>query len=191
MALKAYTAALLMLCFCPAAVAAQAARCGAIADSARISQVGEFSNMQLTDEHAYGYTVTLWRTRGCLFGLFESSQGLQGDTPIGELQGLKYDSKSGKLSFSAKLTMGVVYSAGSNGPEASRDLFRFDGNLRANAVIGVVAHSLQNNANLKPTSSDVALLASKRDAELMHGVTTYGDFRRIWQPVLKRRGPKW
>jgi hypothetical protein len=190
MALNARMAALLMLCCCPAAAAAQAAACGAIADSARISLVGEFSNVQHTDEHAYGYTVTLWRTGDCVFGLFESSQGLQGDTPIGELQSLKYDSKSGKLSFSTKLTTGVVYSAGSNGPEASRDLFRFDGKLRANAVIGVVRHALQDNPNFKPTFRDVILPASKRDAELMPGAMTYGDFCRIWQPVLKRRGPK-
>ena len=74
----------LLLC-CGSPAAPQSAGCVTIPDSAKIAEVGAFSNMRYTDEHAYGYTVMLWRAGDCLFGLFESSRGLAGDTPIGEL----------------------------------------------------------------------------------------------------------
>jgi hypothetical protein len=183
-------AALLLLCCCPPA-AAQTAGCGAIAEASEISEVGAFSNMRYTEEHAYGYTLMLWRTADCFFGVFESSQGLAGDTPIGELQDLKHDRQTGALSFSAKLTTGVVSVSGSPKFEPSRDLFVFDGSLRANTVTGVITYALQNNPNSKPTRSNVILGASTRDAELMHGSTTYGEWHHKWQPVLQSRGPKW
>ena len=180
----------LLLCCCSPA-APQTAGCGAVAAAAGISEVGAFSNVQFTAEHAYGYTVMLWRAGDCLFGFFESSQGLAGDTPIGELKDLKYESKTGKLRFSAKLTMGMVSSKGSSGLEPSRDLFTFDGRLTANTVIGVITHTLQNSSNLKLTHTDVVLGTSKTGIEFMHGSTTYAEWRQKWQQILQRRGPKW
>jgi hypothetical protein len=147
--------------------------------------------MRYTAEHAYGYTLMLWSAGDCLFGFFESSQGLAGDTPIGELSGISYDTKTGHLLFSAKLTMGVTSVKGSNGFEPTRDLFVFDGYLKANAVTGVTTHTLRNNPIFTPTHTDVALGISKTEADLMHGSATYGEWRRTWQSVLERRGPKW
>src|SRR5579864_5407724 len=95
----------------------------------RIIFAGEFSNMRYTEEHAYGYTVQLWREGVAVFGLFLASEGLAGDTPTGLLDDLKYDPRSGKLSFKAKLTMGLD---ARNQP--SHDLFEFNGKLRAAAV---------------------------------------------------------
>jgi hypothetical protein len=176
---------------CSSPASAQSAGCGAIADGAGISEVGAFSNMRYTAEHAYGYTLMLWRAGDCLFGFFESSQGLAGDTPIGEVSDLKYDGKTGHLSFSAKLTMGATSSRGSNGFEPSRDLFAFDGYLKAGSVTGVTTHTLRNNPNFTPTHTDVVLGMSKTEAEFMHNSATYGEWRRTWQPVLEHRGPKW
>src|SRR5258706_2229581 len=120
----------ILLC-CYSSAEAQTGACGAIANSAKIAEVGAFSNMRYTDENAHGYSVMLWRVGNCLLGFFESSEGLAGDTPIGELQDVKSDSKTAKLSFSAKLTMGLVSFKGSNSPEPLRDLFTFDGHLKA------------------------------------------------------------
>jgi hypothetical protein len=172
--------------------AARAVPCGgAIALEARVSETGAFSNMRYTGEHAYGYTVMLWRAGDCLFGLFKSSQGLAGDTPIGELQNLEYDSNTGHLSFSAKLTMGVVMSKSPSAQAPSRDLFTFDGRLTATSVTGVITHALQNDTNATTTSTDVVLGMSKAEGEAMQGSTTYGEWRRRWQPILQSRGPKW
>ena len=182
----------LVLLWVGSPTAAQTAGCGSIAPTAAISQAGAFSNMRYTEEHAYGYTVMLWRAGDCVFGLFKSSQGLAGDTPIGELQDLHYDSKTGRLSFSAKLTMGVMTSKSSRGlNEPTRDLFTFEGRLAATSVTGVITHALQNDTNVQATRTDVVLGTSKTAAEAMQGSTTYGEWRRKWQPILQSRGPKW
>jgi len=73
----------------------QSSPCAMIAPTAPISEIGAFSNMRYTAEHAYGETVLLWRSGNCVFGVLESAQGLQGDTPIGELQDVTYDLNTG------------------------------------------------------------------------------------------------
>lgn len=171
--------------------AARAAGCDTIPDAARISEAGAFSNVRYTAEHAYGYSVMLWRAGECLFGLFESSQGLAGDTPIGELRDVKYDRGTGRLSFSAKLTTGMVTFRGSNGEETSRDLFTFSGTLQAKSLTGVITYKLQNDPGFVPTRSDVVLKPSKTTAAFMKGSTTRGEWVRTWQPIIQRRGPKW
>src|SRR5260370_31606213 len=159
-------------------------------EGAKSVEVGAFSNMRYTDDHAYGYSVMLWRAGDCFFGFFESSQGLAGDTPMGELQDLKYDTRTGHLSFSAKLTTGVLSVQRSNGFEPSRDLFAFDGTLKANTASGVITHTLRNDPNFTSTH-DVVLGTSKAEEEFMHGPTTSGERLRHWQPILKLRGPLW
>ena len=180
-----------LLLYCCAPAAAQTVECGSMADAAQISEVGAFSNMRYTDEHAYGYSVMLWRAGDCLLGLFESSQGLAGDTPIGALQDLKYDGKTGRLAFSARLTTGMVSVRGSNDLAPSRDLFVFEGNLKTSTVTGVIVYTLQNNPNFIPTRTEVVLETSGPETEFMHGSKTYGEWIRKWQPILQRRGPKW
>lgn len=170
---------------------AQGASCAAIPPSAKIAQVGAFSNMRHTEEHAYGQTVMLWRAGDCLFGLFESSEGLAGDTPIGVIQDVRYDQKTGSLSFAAKLTTGTVTFRGSNGPQPARDLFAFRGDLRPSRLTGVVTHALQNAPDAQPAAKKVTWTSSNEAAELMRGSSTYGEWLAEWRPILRERGPKW
>ena len=74
----------------------QSEPCAAIAPSAQILEVGTFSDMRYTKEHAYGQTVSLWRSGDCVFGIFAWSGGLAGDTPIGELQAVRHDVGHGR-----------------------------------------------------------------------------------------------
>ena len=60
------------------------ADCATIPDEAPMTVVGEFTNMRFTQEHQYGYELTLWRAGGCLVGFFHRAEGLAGDTPMGE-----------------------------------------------------------------------------------------------------------
>lgn len=180
-----------LLLFCHAAAHAQIDDCAAIPHPAKIAEVGAFSNMRYTGEHAYGYVVMLWRAGRCFFGILVSSQGLAADMPIGELRDVKYDQKRGTLSFSARVTMGVVNIPGSKGPELSRDLFTFDGDVKATQLTGIVTYTNQNKPHFKPKQEKVFLGSSKEEAEVMHGSTTYGEWRGKWDPVLRVRGPKW
>ena len=166
----------------------QSNACATIAPAAPIAEIGAFSNMRYTEEHAYGETVLLWRAGTCIFGLFESAQGLQGDTPVGELQDVTHNPNTGGLRFSAKLTLGVI-AGPSTPPQPSRDLFTFEGTLGAAGVTGELVHATR--VDPKPPVRDIVLTASARDAKLMRGSTTYGAWREKWEPVLKRRGPKW
>ena len=163
--------------------------CATIAPSAPISEIAAFSNMRYTEEHAYGETVLLWRAGSCIFGLFESAQGLQGDTPIGELQDVTYNPKTGALEFAAKLTLGVISGPASPTPQFSRDLFTFDGTLGSARLTGALIHATQLDP--RPPARNIVLPASTKDAEFMGGSATYGAWREKWEPILKRRGPKW
>jgi hypothetical protein len=167
----------------------QSNACATITPTAPISEIGAFSNMRYTEEHQYGETVLLWRSGPCIVGLFESAQELQGDTPIGELQDVTYTPNTGALKFGAKLTLGVIAEPASPTPQPSRDLFTFDGTLGPARVTGTLIHGTQLDP--RPPTRDIVLTVSTRDAELMRGSPTYGAWREKWEPVLKRRGPKW
>ena len=109
--------------------------------------------MRYTEEHAYGYTVQLWREGASVFGLFLASEGLAGDTPTGLLDDLKYDPRSGKLSFKAKLTIGIDARR-----QPSHDLFEFDGARSAQAVSGVLKRvGASERINLRKLQLDAAL----------------------------------
>lgn len=166
----------------------QTRACTKIAPTAPISEIGAFSNMRYTAEHAYGETVLLWRAGECAFGLFKWSRGLQGDTPIGELQDVAYNPRTGALKFSARLTATII--GGPSTPtQPSRDLFTFDGILGTEGLAGRLTHSTQVDPNGRVGT--VRLKPSPIDAEFMHGSATYGAWRGKWEPILKVRGPKW
>jgi hypothetical protein len=167
----------------------QSNACATIAPTAYATEIGAFSNMRYTEEHQYGETVLLWRSGPCIFGLFQSAQGLQGDTPIGELQDVTYNPNTGSLKFAAKLTLGVIAGPASPTPQPSRDLFTFDGTLGPARLTGALVHATQLDP--RPPARNIVLTASTTDAEFMRGSATYGAWREKWEPLLKRRGPKW
>jgi hypothetical protein len=153
-----------------------------------IPVVGEFSNIRYTEEHAYGYAVELWRDGGSIIGLFLAAEGLQGDTPAGILKDVKFDSRTGALSFTAKLSVGVgVLSDGRQEP--SRDLFEFSGTLTPTALNGTLTRSDQRHP-LRPASRERVELKI-RPQEIMHAAGTYAGWKRQTDEILKRRGPRW
>jgi hypothetical protein len=153
-----------------------------------ISVVGDFSDMRHTEEHSYGYSLQLWRQGDTLFGFFLASEGLSGDTPTGMLDEVKFDPRSGALSFKAKLNIGVVLlDAGKQAP--SRDLFEFRGTLGQDAIAGTLTRRDMLHPGAKPRVSRVQL--RKGDSELMTKAATYDDWKKSADEILKRRGPKW
>ena len=98
--------------------------------------------MRYTEEHAYGYAVELWRDGDSAIGLFFVSEGLQGDTPTGMLENIKFDPPTGVLSFTARLTTGAVLLPGGR-QEPSRDRFEFSGTLKATVLTGTILRSDQ------------------------------------------------
>jgi hypothetical protein len=166
----------------------QSDACSSLASTAPIVEIGAYSSMRYTEEHQYGETLFLWRSGDCIFGLFQSAPGLQGDTPIGKLQDVTHNPNTEELRFSAKLTVGVL-AAPTSPTEPSRDLFTFIGTLAPTQVTGALTHATQVDS--RPTARKVVLTASTTDAEIMSRSSTYGAWREQWEPILKRRGPKW
>jgi hypothetical protein len=170
---------------------AQGDVCSGIPDTARIEAIGAYSDMRFTEEHAYGNIVELWRADGCVFGLFEASEGPAGDTPTGELADVAYTPGTGRLSFTAKLTMGVTPAAGSKTMVPSRDLFAFTGHLGREAIRGNLKQSNQTRPDLAPVEHAVNLPRWKQGDQLMIEARTYGEWRKEVEPILQFRGPKW
>jgi hypothetical protein len=150
--------------------------------------IGEFSNMRYTEEHAYGYAVQLWRDGDSTVGLLLVSEGLQGDTPTGLLENVRWNPRTGALSFTAKLSIGVAVLPGGR-QEPSRDLFEFSGTLKRAILTGVVVRSDGLQAS-RPAARERVQLKLQPDAALF-AAESYAEWKRQAEEILKRRGPKW
>jgi hypothetical protein len=160
----------------------------ALTAPAPVVVAGEFSNMRYTEEHAYGYTVQLWRQGDTLFGLFLCSEGLAGDTPTGRLDQAQFDPATGKLSFRAKLTTGLVY-LGPGREAPSRDLFEFRGLLEKTALAGTLQRSNLLQPKAAPQVERIRL--RKVTGEGMTRPASYAEWKTWADGILKFRGPKW
>ena len=155
----------------------------------RVSVVGHFTNMRFTEEHAYGYAVELWRHGDSLLGLFLASEGLQGDTPTGLLEDLKFDTKTGRIFFRAKLSIGVVYSKDHDGVP-SRDVFEFSGVLGKNRLTGTLKRREGLSPQDAPKIEKIALTRTKSN-DGMEPFQSLDDWKKAADGILKFRGPKW
>ena len=155
-----------------------------------VKRLGVFTNMRFTKEHQYGYSVELWQEGGRLFGLLLVSDGLAGDTPTGLLEDVAFDPKTGKLSFRARLSTGSTFNK-NNEQVPTRDLYRFDGTLRGRTLAGVFEHSDASNETAAATKKRVTLRRSKGESSSMIQATSYDDWKREADEILKLRGPKW
>jgi hypothetical protein len=151
--------------------------------------VGQFSNMKFTEEHAYGVSVALWRQDPSVFGLLDDAEGLDGDTPTGVLEDVKFDSSKLKISFSAKLTTGLHTCAQHKDPVLSRDLFRFEGTLAKDRLEGTLTRFDAWHMEQKPQTDRVTL--KKLDGVPLIEAQSYAEWKLKADEILKFRGAKW
>ena len=150
--------------------------------------VGEFSNLRSTGEHAYGYAVQLWRDGDSTLGLLLVSEGLQGDTPTGLLENLRWNPRTGALSFTAKLSIGVAVLPGGR-QEPSRDLFEFSGALKGAMLTGTILRSDPLLPSRPPSRERVQLRL--QPGPVLFAAESYEAWKRQADELLKRRGPRW
>jgi hypothetical protein len=165
--------------------------CTTIPDTATVVVVGAFSDMRYTEEHGYGHLVELWRAGSCLFGFLEVSEGLAGDTPVGELKEIHSDPRTRRLSFRAKLTVGATKARDADTWVPSRDLFTFTGYLTPQLLKGTLSRSDQLRPEPKPVEQPVVLRLDPDQQATMLEANTYGAWRTAVEPILRFRGPKW
>src|SRR5947208_349189 len=112
--------------------------------------------MRYTEEHAYGYTVELWREGETLFGLFLASQGLPA------IRQPEYKTHHG------------CRRPGSGKQEPSRDFFEFEGTLSRAAVAGALRHSDRLRTGGPPASRRIKL--SRQTGDAMTALESYDEW---------------
>ena len=155
-----------------------------------IKRVGVFTNMRFTREHQYGYSVELWQERDRLFGLLLVSAGLIGDTPTGLLEDVVFDSKTGKLSFRARLSTGSAFNK-NNEQVPTRDLYRFTGTLKGQRLAGVLEHTDASDPSAAGTKTNVSLRRSRSETGSVLATKSFEEWKKEADEILNLRGPKW
>jgi hypothetical protein len=119
--------------------------------------------------------LELWKEGNRVFGLLLVYTGAPSDPPAGILEDVKFNPRSGNLSFSARLSTGLVYGRGYSGV-ASRDQFTFKGVLTRTQLTG----TLMRSDELFPTdrlTSEPSAIATFRTVDAGHASTTRNVFR--------------
>jgi hypothetical protein len=165
----------------------QAAHCAE--KSKNLTAIGSYSNMRFTKEHQYGSEVHLWRDSDHFVGHFFFSEGLSGDTPIGLIENVEYESKTGAISFSARLTTGQHF-CNVHRDVPSRDAFNFKGTLSASSLSGALSRADALHPGNQPVTENVILKKASDD-----GTPRVYASREAWEAAyreaFKARGPKW
>jgi hypothetical protein len=155
-----------------------------------IRVVGEFANFRSAGEGAIGYEVELWRDGDSVVGLFLAAEGRNEDMPMGILENVRFDSRTGALSFTAKLTtIGAIDLPGGLRQEPSRDLFEFSGTLKATTLSGTLKRSDLRRPSRPASQERFQLKMRPPDASFPAG--TYAEWKHTFAEALKARGPKW
>jgi len=153
--------------------------------------VGAFANVRHTREDAFGYALQLWQQGDQLFGLLNVYTGAPSDPPAGLLEDVKFDPRTRRLSFSARLSTGLTYGGKYSGVP-SRDRFTFNGVLTKTEVSGVMQQANELFPNERPTSKRIRLRRSASYTQMMTPAPpTYSAWKTWADEMLKFRGPKW
>ncbi len=155
-----------------------------------IKRLGVFTNMRFTAEHQYGYSVELWQEKNRVFGLFLSSEGLSGDTPTGLLEDAALDSKTGRLTFRARLSMGMTVDK-NNREVPTHDVFQFAGVLKNRNLSGTLTHTDDSTGAATKSKKKISLALSKSETAKLSAPQSYDEWKKAADEILAARGPKW
>ena len=152
--------------------------------------VGDFSNMRFTAEHAYRYSVRLWRQGDKWFGLLNASEGLIGETPTGLLDNVRFEGRTSWLSFTAKLTTGAILLG--SGPPCREvpvcERFEFRGVLGATTLVGTITRDRLQPSKVHESMEAVRL--HKVNAGPLIGLANYTEWKNWVDGILQVRSPK-
>ena len=154
----------------------------------KMTGLGAYSNYQFTEEHQYGSGVQLWREGSTLLGLFSHSQGLIGDTPTGILEKVSFDPKTGRVSFTARLTLGQ-HGCKVHANVPSQDVFQFEGVLTDRSLSGALKHADKLHPEQAPMEEKIIL--KKSDDWIVTPYRNRAQWEADIKDMLRFRGPKW
>lgn len=160
------------------------------ADVSSVTIVGAYSNIVITDVHAQGYSVELWKDDTHYFGFLLTAGGLAADTPTGILEDLRYDPSTNGLTFKAKLSTGRSSLDGAQWIP-SRDWFTFEGTLLPDELTGTLIHVNALTPEQPGQPEGVKLFRTKDEEAAMMRPDSYDQWAEMARQVLETRGPKW
>ena len=150
--------------------------------------LGSFANNDQGNEGRVHWIVELYRTNSRLFGLLYAAVTNE-DMPAGLLEDVRYDSRTGDVSFRAKLSIGMIIINDKAIP--SEDLAEFKGTLTQTSLSGTMTRTNHRVRGSPPRREGIVLTYSTGFTDQMSHPRTYGEFQRLSEIVLKGRGPKW
>jgi hypothetical protein len=149
---------------------------------ASVSFIGEFSNVRLTKEHAYGYVVQLWHEGDILFGLFSVYDGQAEDAATGLIKDALFDAASGKISFNVKFSASGEFIGKKLMP--SQDLFNFEGELHQSSLSGKLTHMDERQNRLRSVEQ---VRFIKTHTESMINATSFNEWRKNAERALRNK----
>lgn len=83
----------------------------------------------------------LWRDGDSAIGPLFAAEGRNEDMPVGMLENVRFDPRTGALSFTVKLAIVSAVDLPDFRQQASLDLFEFSGTLKATTLSGTLKQS--------------------------------------------------
>ena len=156
--------------------------------SSMLEFVGNFSNMNYSEDHQYGEDVYLWRNGEDLYGYMEYSLGgALGDVTMARLEKIRFEPKTGKLSFE---TRNPLYDGEGN---VIRNLFVFNGKIQPDMVEGILGCRSAGGGG--PCNSDKKITWKKLNKEIKITNELQLIDKDAWEEFvadeLQRRGARW
>lgn len=137
----------------------------------KVKVLGAFSRVTHIGDDAFGYTVQLWKDGDRIFGQFSVYTGAPYDPPTGILEDVKFNPRTRHLSFTTRLSTGLVSSQEYH-RVPSRDRFKFEGVLTRRRLIGTLTHTNELFPDRRPTSKRIRLRWSAFLTDIMPATPT-------------------
>ncbi len=151
----------------------------------------EWSDVKVSqgeDPHAYGINIQLFKHDASWSGFISEFVGPGFDPPSGKLSDLRVDENAGAISFSAKLSIGVVQLPGSKAWTPAKNLYEFKGSINKDSISGSLTRKRIDDETVTPQKESVAFKRENPDAKA--SAVSYEQWNQTWEQILKARGPK-
>jgi len=151
---------------------------------------GTWTNVKVSssaDPHANGFDLKLWRYQGKILGYLSQYVGPPADPPLGPLEDIRLNEKTGQITFTARLSPGMVYSNETRKFVPATDVYTFRGVVKKDAITGTFT---RRAGTLKRTTQEKVVLKGGRKKDDFWDGKTYQEWKDFYVPILKARGPK-
>jgi hypothetical protein len=155
-------------------------------------RLGTWSSVSIGkgEDQASGIEIELWRKGGQVFGFMSEHNGPAADPPVGKLESIRWDEKSGAISFTSKLSVGVDPSPEGGAWVPQKNLYEFNGTIGTKGMTGTLRRKFVNDDG-SSTAYDEDVTLAPKSAGSAPGDESFEDWAKRWNEALKKRGPKW